>query len=252
VLEAIARGALGDPCSAEDALERALDLAEPDGALLLFLVHPVPGLLERHARQRTAHPALIADILSLLAGRKLVPPPAGPPPPLEPLSASICASTPYSAARSGSGPVSTVSPPLARACRAGNAERIVLPRRPRTRMRYRYAGRSAWAPVTLSPRTRRTGLLAVPRSQGPARVPPSWLSGSSPRAAAPAGERPARGAQPRMLSTDCWSCPGVRRAGLASSRAGICAPATSGPTTTGCGRGCSSWPGIPIHGSAAT
>lgn len=64
--------------------------------------------------------------------------------------------------------------------------------------------------------------------------------------------RPARGAQPRMLSTDCWNCPGVRRAGLASSRAGICAPATSGPTTTECGRGCSSWPGIPIHGSAAT
>ena len=34
-------------------------------------------------------------------------------------------------------PVSTVSPPLARACRAGNAEQIVSPRRPRTRMRYR-------------------------------------------------------------------------------------------------------------------
>jgi hypothetical protein len=26
-----------------------------------------------------------------------------------------------------------------------------------------------------------------------------------------------------MLSTDCWSCPGARRAGLASSRAGTCA-----------------------------
>ena len=39
-------------------------------------------------RQRTAHAALIADILSLLAGRKLAPPPAGPPPPLEALSGS--------------------------------------------------------------------------------------------------------------------------------------------------------------------
>ena len=54
----------------------------------MFLLHPVPGLLQRQARQRTAHAALIAEILSLLAGRKLAPPPAGPRPPLEPLSES--------------------------------------------------------------------------------------------------------------------------------------------------------------------
>jgi LuxR family maltose regulon positive regulatory protein len=53
-----------------------------------FLMHPAPRLLERHARQRTAHAALIADILSLLAGRTLASPPAGPPPPLEALSGS--------------------------------------------------------------------------------------------------------------------------------------------------------------------
>jgi LuxR family transcriptional regulator, maltose regulon positive regulatory protein len=88
LLEAIARDAVGDPAAAGRALERALDLAEPDGALFWFLLHPAPGLLRRQARQRTAHPALIADILSLLAGRKLAPPPAGPPPPLEPLSGS--------------------------------------------------------------------------------------------------------------------------------------------------------------------
>ena len=40
VLEAIARDALGDPAAAGHALERALDLAEPDGALLWFLLHP--------------------------------------------------------------------------------------------------------------------------------------------------------------------------------------------------------------------
>ena len=34
------------------------------------------------------------------------------------------------------------------------AERIVSPRRPRTQMRYRYAGQSARPPVTFSPRTR--------------------------------------------------------------------------------------------------
>ena len=68
LLEAIARDALGDQAAAGRALERALDLAEPDRALISFLVYPAPGLLERHARQRTAHAALIADILSLLAG----------------------------------------------------------------------------------------------------------------------------------------------------------------------------------------
>jgi LuxR family transcriptional regulator, maltose regulon positive regulatory protein len=88
LLEAIARDAVGDPAAAGRALERALDLAEPDGALFWFLLHPAPGLLRRQARQRTAHAALIADILSLLAGRKLASPPAGPPPPLEPLSGS--------------------------------------------------------------------------------------------------------------------------------------------------------------------
>ena len=43
MLEAIARDALGDPAAAGRALERALDLAEPDGALSAFLLHPVPG-----------------------------------------------------------------------------------------------------------------------------------------------------------------------------------------------------------------
>jgi LuxR family transcriptional regulator, maltose regulon positive regulatory protein len=52
------------------------------------VLHPAPGLLERHARHGTAHAALVADILSLLAGRKLAPPPTGPPPPLEALSSS--------------------------------------------------------------------------------------------------------------------------------------------------------------------
>jgi LuxR family maltose regulon positive regulatory protein len=87
LLEAIARDALGDQAAAGRALERALDLAEPDRALISFLVYPAPGLLERHARQRTAHAALTADILSLLAGRTPAPPRPGPPP-LEPLSDS--------------------------------------------------------------------------------------------------------------------------------------------------------------------
>jgi DNA-binding CsgD family transcriptional regulator len=70
------------------ALERALDLAKPDGALLWFLLHPAPGLLERQAGQRTAHAALIAEIRDLLAGDRPGPPRAGPRPQLDPLSKS--------------------------------------------------------------------------------------------------------------------------------------------------------------------
>jgi LuxR family transcriptional regulator, maltose regulon positive regulatory protein len=88
LLEAIARDALGDPGAAERALECALDLAEPDGALSYFLLQPAPGLLERHSRHRTAHAALLAEILSVLAGSRPAPTPAGPQPPLEPLSDS--------------------------------------------------------------------------------------------------------------------------------------------------------------------
>jgi LuxR family maltose regulon positive regulatory protein len=67
LLEAIARDVLGDPAAAGRALERALDLAEPDGVLWPFLVHPAPGLLERHADHRTSYAALISQILDLLA-----------------------------------------------------------------------------------------------------------------------------------------------------------------------------------------
>jgi LuxR family transcriptional regulator, maltose regulon positive regulatory protein len=88
MLEAIAREALGDPVAAEGALERALDLAERDGALLVFVLFPAPGLLERHARHPTAHAALLAEILSLLVGQTPALPPAAPQPPHEPLSGS--------------------------------------------------------------------------------------------------------------------------------------------------------------------
>jgi LuxR family maltose regulon positive regulatory protein len=88
LLEAIARDALGDPAAAERALERALDVAEPDGRLLPFLLHPAPGLLERHARYRTAHAALLVEIRGLLDGRTPAPSPAAAQPLLEPLSAS--------------------------------------------------------------------------------------------------------------------------------------------------------------------
>ena len=69
MLEATARDALGDPAAAGRAVERALDLAEPDRALAAFLLCPAPGLLERHARHSPRHAALISEILSLLPAR---------------------------------------------------------------------------------------------------------------------------------------------------------------------------------------
>ena len=88
LLEAIARDALGEPAAAERALECALDLAEPEGVQLFFLLHPAPGLLERHTRHRTAHASLIAQILNLQAGKGPAPSPTAPQPPLKPLSGS--------------------------------------------------------------------------------------------------------------------------------------------------------------------
>jgi LuxR family transcriptional regulator, maltose regulon positive regulatory protein len=89
VLDATARDALGDSATAERALERALDIAESDGAVLPFLLHPVPGLLERHPRHRTVHASLIAEILSLLGGASRSPAPPGElSSPREPLSES--------------------------------------------------------------------------------------------------------------------------------------------------------------------
>jgi LuxR family maltose regulon positive regulatory protein len=73
VLEAIVRDAAGDADGADRALERVLDLVEPDGAVIAFLLNPAPRLLERHSRRRTTHASLISEILSLLAGRQPAP-----------------------------------------------------------------------------------------------------------------------------------------------------------------------------------
>jgi LuxR family transcriptional regulator, maltose regulon positive regulatory protein len=70
LLEAITRDTLGDQGAAGQTLERALDLAEPEGAVWYFLLRPAPALLERHARHRTTRASLIAEILSLLAGSR--------------------------------------------------------------------------------------------------------------------------------------------------------------------------------------
>jgi LuxR family maltose regulon positive regulatory protein len=88
VLKARAEDALGNTGASAQALERALELAEPDGLVLPFVLQPTPELLERHARLRTTHASLIAEILNLLAGRTPTARPGDAPPLEEPLTES--------------------------------------------------------------------------------------------------------------------------------------------------------------------
>ena len=69
LLNAVARDRLGDVRAAEESLEAALDLAEPEGLILPFLLWPSRELLERHPRHRTAHATFISTILDAVAGR---------------------------------------------------------------------------------------------------------------------------------------------------------------------------------------
>jgi LuxR family transcriptional regulator, maltose regulon positive regulatory protein len=71
LLDAMARDLLGDAPAAEAVLERALELAEPDALIWPFVMTPPGDLLERHPRHRTAHAALLSDILDVLAGSSL-------------------------------------------------------------------------------------------------------------------------------------------------------------------------------------
>jgi LuxR family maltose regulon positive regulatory protein len=64
--EAIARDAFADP-AAGDAMRRALEIAETDGAVTAFLFHPpTRELFDRYAPGRGAQAALVAEIRSLL------------------------------------------------------------------------------------------------------------------------------------------------------------------------------------------
>ena len=68
VLDAVAADQLADAGRVEADIERALDIAEPDALIFPFLVAPGRELLERHPRHRTAHAALLSDILDALRG----------------------------------------------------------------------------------------------------------------------------------------------------------------------------------------
>ena len=150
LLEASARDALGEREAAGRALERGLDLAESDGLLFPFLLHPVPELLERHARQGTAHPALIWKIISMLGGRTPAAPPAGPPEHLpEPLSQAEARVLRFLQ-------TSLSAPEIAR-------ELYVSVNTIRTHMRHLYDKLGAHRRLEAIDRARALGLLAVPQ-----------------------------------------------------------------------------------------
>jgi LuxR family maltose regulon positive regulatory protein len=68
LVDALARDALGEAGAAEAGIERALAIAEPDALLWPFVMIAPTPLLERHPRHRTAHGALLQEILSVLSG----------------------------------------------------------------------------------------------------------------------------------------------------------------------------------------
>jgi LuxR family maltose regulon positive regulatory protein len=146
LLEAMAQDSLGDAAAGGLALERALDLAEPDGVLLWFVLNPVPSLLERHSRQRTAHAALIADILSLLGGRVLASQLARPEPLLEAPSDSEIRVLRYL-------PTNLTGPEIA-------GELYVSPNTVRTHIRHLYEKLGTHTRADTVARARALGLLA--------------------------------------------------------------------------------------------
>jgi LuxR family maltose regulon positive regulatory protein len=87
LLEASALDALGEREAAGRALEQGLDLVLSNGLLFPLLLDSVPELPEGHARQHTAHPALIGRVIKTFGGRTPTALAAGPPGQLhEPLS----------------------------------------------------------------------------------------------------------------------------------------------------------------------
>ena len=76
LFDAAAREQLGDRRAAEESIERALDLAEPDGAILPFALVPVRDLLARHPVTAPLMPACSPPSWTcwrILAGRGCTP-----------------------------------------------------------------------------------------------------------------------------------------------------------------------------------
>lgn len=86
VLAAAAHDLLGDSRARRQALERALDLAEPDRLVLPFAHTNSRWLFDHHLPHESAHGTFVAEILDVLSGNSLRPRPVGDPGTLERLS----------------------------------------------------------------------------------------------------------------------------------------------------------------------
>ncbi len=146
--DAAARAELGEAHAAEASLERALELAEPDGIILPFTLAPVRSLLERHPRHRTAHATLVSDILGVLAGSAPRPQASGAPPGEE-LSEAELRVVRYL-------PGNLKAPEIA-------AELFVSPNTVRTHLRHIYAKLEVHNRAEAVDRARELGLLAPSR-----------------------------------------------------------------------------------------
>ena len=76
VLAALAHRELGEHEQAQDAVEHALELAEPGRLVLPFAMAGAGDLLADMPRSRSAHAALLTDILSVIAGSPVAASPA--------------------------------------------------------------------------------------------------------------------------------------------------------------------------------
>jgi LuxR family transcriptional regulator, maltose regulon positive regulatory protein len=86
LLAGLAHRELGDQRAANQAAERALDLAEMDRLVLPFAMTGSAGLLEALPRHETAHAALLAGILDVVHGSSAAAKDGRPSPPAEELS----------------------------------------------------------------------------------------------------------------------------------------------------------------------
>ena len=144
---ALAHDQLGDRRASEDALERALELAEPEGIVLAFTLAPVRELLERHPRHRTSHATLLTDILSVIAGSSLAGGPVAQP--AEELSEAELRVIRYL-------PSNLKAPEIA-------AELYVSPNTVRTHLRHIYAKLDAHSRAEAVERARELGLIGPSR-----------------------------------------------------------------------------------------
>ena len=144
---AVAHDQVGDRRATDDSLERALELAEPEGIILPFVLAPVLELLEALPGHRTAHAALVRTILAVLAGSSA--PRRGSPTPLrEQLSEAELRVVRYL-------PSNLKAPEIAaELCVSGNTVR--------THLRHIYAKLDTHDRNSAVARARELGLLAAP------------------------------------------------------------------------------------------